>query len=859
MHKAKFEAAKKLIQERRYQEAKAILKTIHHPKAAHWLAKLEALSPEMSEDREQAFLRLADDTILEVVDAPDKLKRKPRKPPPLYLRHRLRAALPFFVIVLVALAIGFGGALLLVRRDVAPAPTMPPASIVASTSLPSLPTSVPVNNSPSEAQSLLLASIAQKALDNNDIDLAIRLALEANQVPLPLIQVQQTLFAAAYAPGTVDILTMPNAKINALAPSPDGTLLAVSYWTEDPLRLWDLQKRTLIRTLDTQGLDGDLDFQVIAFSPGGRYLVAGGMSTDQESTVTPLLALWDTATGQRIRSYTGHKSWITAVTFSPDGRFILSGSGPLNDLEDSSIRLWDVETGEQVRQYNGHTGSILSIKFRDDSNEFLSAADNNSVILWDSATGTILRQYPTPEGDVFSADLFEFESGEMFALTGGFARAMYLLDLDSGQLISQYAKHSDLISSVRFSPDGYYAASGSWDQSISLVDLIHEKEVVRYRGHTAPVESIAFSPDGQLLFSGDGDGNIRLWSVDSRAQVEGWRFPFGVRSLALSPDQKTILLGYQNGLVSLKDATMAVTIRSFQAGEQAVVRVVFSPDGRWAISATDYPEQKVILWDIETGKEIRQLKDETSMVSPKGFTFSPDSRMIVANSDEGKPYLWDIETGTIHPLETKLARFPEGVDYTYTVGTVVFTADSSRVMASLWPDTIVVWEVATGKILKEFTRSDAAETVTTLAFTPDEQSALAGYSDGTIVLWNISNLQEIRRIKGHDGAITDTVFTPNGQFLISSSESMSDNLILWDVASGEELYRFPGYSGWVNDLALSADGSQLYTASSDSSLQVWYIPQTLSDLKAWVAQNRYIRELTCEERQQYQIEPSCET
>jgi len=674
MYKLEFETAKKLIKERRYQEARALLKTIDHPRAIDWLAKLDKLSPETSESRDAAFLHLADGTVLEIVDAPDKSKRKPRKRPPLYLSYRLRPLLPFVVVVLVALALGFGGTLLFLRPVVTPVPTAL-VSTAVSTSLPLPATPMPDSNVPSDAQSLLLANIVQKALDDQDTDLALRLALEANRVLLPRIQVQRALFAAAYAPGALAVLERPNAKINALAPNPDGASLAVSYWTEDPLWLWDISKRALTRSFDTQGIEGHLDFRVIAFSPDGRYIVAGGMSTGEENTITPLLALWNATTGQRIRTFTGHESLVTAVTFSPDGRFILSGSGQVNDLQDYSIRLWDVETGEQVRQYDGHLKSVISVKFRTDDSQFLSAADDNSVILWDTDTGTILNQYSMPEDSLLSADLFEFTSGELFALVGGLARAMHVVYLDSGVVVDQYAKHSDTISSLRFSPDGHYAASGSLDRSINLVDLIYEKEVARYRGHTGPVLAIAFSPDGKLLFSGDGDGDIRLWSVDSRAQLEWQYYGLGIRSLALSPDQKMLLTGYQNGMFSLKDAVTTTTIRRFQAGEEAVVRVVFSPDGKWAISATDYPEHKVTVWDIETGEEIRQLNDETVNMSPKGLTFSPDSRMIVADSAAGKPYLFNVETGASQPLEIRLKSFPEGGDqYTYVLGqSVVFT------------------------------------------------------------------------------------------------------------------------------------------------------------------------------------------
>ncbi len=45
MSKAKFEAARELIQAKQYDEARILLKTIDHPKAAEWIAKINALSP----------------------------------------------------------------------------------------------------------------------------------------------------------------------------------------------------------------------------------------------------------------------------------------------------------------------------------------------------------------------------------------------------------------------------------------------------------------------------------------------------------------------------------------------------------------------------------------------------------------------------------------------------------------------------------------------------------------------------------------------------------------------------------------------------------------------------------------------
>jgi WD40 repeat protein len=46
--------------------------------------------------------------------------------------------------------------------------------------------------------------------------------------------------------------------------------------------------------------------------------------------------LWDAATGQEILAFTGHRSDVTSVAFSPDGARVLTGSA------DKRARLWDI-------------------------------------------------------------------------------------------------------------------------------------------------------------------------------------------------------------------------------------------------------------------------------------------------------------------------------------------------------------------------------------------------------------------------------------------------------------------------------------------------------------------------------------
>jgi hypothetical protein len=109
-----------------------------------------------------------------------------------------------------------------------------------------------------------------------------------------------------------------------------------------------------------------------------------------------------------------------------------------------------------------------------------------------------------------------------------------------------------------------------------------------------------------------------------------------------------------------------------------------------------------------------------------------------------------------------------------------------------------------------------------------------------------------RRLMGHSDAVWAVAFSPDGKTLVSGSSDRT--LRVWDVASGQSLRTLQGHSGAVGAVAFSPDGKSVVSGSFDNTLRVWPILR-MDDLIAWTLANRYVPELTEEQRQRYGLAP----
>ena len=410
--------------------------------------------------------------------------------------------------------------------------------------------------------------------------------------------------------------------------SQDGKMVAIGS-RESNIYLSDLNTGELKWTLPGHSDD----VQRVVFSPDGRTLASS-------SYLDETVRIWDVHTGEHKRTLTGHTGDIEGLAFSPDGKTLVSsGSG------DGTIRFWDVSTGDETGTVAGHTDSVFSVAFNPDEKFFASGYADGSIRFWDAETGrhlkTFKKGYDDASGLVFSLD------GKTLAYAAGLD--IRLQDARTGEEKMLLTGHKRGMQSMALSPDGDILASGSEDMTIRLWDMHTGEHKKTLSGHKHRVYSVAFSPDGKTLASGSDDNTIRLWDVDTgetqriltghAGEFEVDNGPFsveGVKSVAFSPDGKTLASGGGDNVIHLWDigtGKRKVTLFGHTGG---VFSLAFSPDGKTLASGSH--DSDIRLWDPHTGEHKKTLTSHSAWV--RSIAFSSDGKTLVSGSDDGSVLIW---------------------------------------------------------------------------------------------------------------------------------------------------------------------------------------------------------------------------
>jgi WD40 repeat protein len=530
-------------------------------------------------------------------------------------------------------------------------------------------------------------------------------------------------FCVAHAQADEPLLVIDTgghmALIRKIMFTSDGRYL-VSAGEDKVVRVWDVQTGETVRTIRGQTAEGDEGkIYAAALSPNDRYLAVGGwLAGDPDSRCA--VRIHDFQSGKVIGLLKGHTNVVLSLAFSPDGRYLASGSA------DQTVRMWDIERKE-VHVLKGHTGDIYAVAFSSDGKRLVSGSDDHTLRLWDVQQGKLIKEMKGHQDRVSSA---AFSPDGRYIASGSWDKTVRLWDAESGDFVKVLGEQGTTVDSLSFSPDSHWLLTGSGfgGKDVCNVFSVPAGQIMtRFEKHDNVVRATAVSPDGTTAATAGGyNKEIYLWNPHSGQifkhlagkgrPISSVGFARDGRSLAFEnefnkkndnnggPLQKIIILNQDNDY--------QVTLGGKTGKEADYLRAVEkSGDSELTTIKVGAYNYEAILQVTKAGKVLHEIeRDSTSGYAHRSYTFTHDGRYIVSGGSNGVLTLYSTETG-------KEVRPFVGHSHTADVRAVAVSPDNRIAVSGSDNQTVRLWDIASGQnLLTIFVGSDHEW----VAWTPQE-------------------------------------------------------------------------------------------------------------------------------------------
>ena len=324
-----------------------------------------------------------------------------------------------------------------------------------------------------------------------------------------------------------------------------------------------------------------------------------------------VIHLRDRATGALRRVLRGHPATLSALTFSPDGKSLLSGDTR------GGVKLWEVAPAATAAPFAGAA---------------VYASADGAALCWNAGGPQVrfLRWGGEPltlDADPQGKELYVFHGGFILQPTGAAKKETTLTIHEPGKAPETLTLPGKLMSC---SPDGRWLAYT--DTATSLL-MLHDRSGTRppmQLGRGRLLNAPAFSADSRRCAFGDANGWVRVVETATGAEVFAVAAHRSVvRGKTLSADGTVLATAGFDGAAKLWNVATGQLRREFRGSADTLWSVALSPDGTRLAAGTG--ESTVILWDTATGLETGTIRPNSQRGALEFINFTPDGAALIAD------------------------------------------------------------------------------------------------------------------------------------------------------------------------------------------------------------------------------------
>lgn len=474
---------------------------------------------------------------------------------------------------------------------------------------------------------------------------------------------------------------------------------------------------------------------------------------------------------------TGHSQQVNAICYSPDGKYIASGS------DDNTVKLWNSETAQELRTFKGHSARVHSVDWSPNGAYVASAATKDSVQIWEAKTGKVL----------------------------------YKIELD-------------FPTSVKWSPNGKYfvATFGGEQGSIRVYSTQNGREI--YCFNFSYATSANWSPDSKYIISG-GTNAIYKWDISTGRMVNGLPVK-NTTDVCFSPDGKCIAgLDYNAKRLKIWDAVTGNEVVTFDENFGGVLAWNWNYNGTYI--ATAY-YSNVIIWNAQTGKKIRDFRNASPDYKFYNHCLSWQQNVnVIAVAESNRITVCDALTAK--------EKIQLGQKHINWIKNISISPDGKQFVAGNWLGekySSNIWETATGERkvgLKRCSLSSHYDDVEAVAWSPNGKYIAEAINTTSNIL-RLSDAvtgEEIQRFDVGERTKTKAItFNPSGKLLAyycNNYQTKNYVIKICDIPSGKTVQTLTATSEFVS-LKWSPNGKYLI-----GTINIGEVPNNTSLLRIWDA------------------------